>query len=118
MLSFMGNIGYMMNGSGLEEVWRQMYAEKTVPHLMSDKAYSRALRGHVLIHSALHYILLDEIISSLPQEERSKIESAYDTYCNRERNIPDETKDSVAKIEKLLVGKKTQLAKMNRTSRL
>ena len=97
-MSFMGSIGYMMNGSGLEEVWRQMHAENTVPHLISDKAYLRALRGHVLVHSALDNILLDEIISSLPQEERSKIESAYDTYCNRERNIPDETKDSVAKI--------------------
>ena len=95
-----------------------MYAEDTVPHLISGKAYSRALRGCVLVLSALHNLFLDEIISSLPQEERSKIESAYDTCCNRERNIPDETKDSVAKIEKLLVGKKTQLAKTDRTSRL
>ena len=95
-----------MSGSGLEEVWRQVYSENTVPHLMSGKAYSRALRGYVLVHSALHDLLLDEMISSLPQEERSKIESAYDTYCNGERSIPDEIKDSVAKIEKLLVEKK------------
>ena len=96
----------MMSGSGLEEVWRQVYAENTVPHLMSGKAYSRALRGYVLVHSALHDLLLDKMISSLPQEERSKIESAYDTYCNGERSIPDEIKDFVVKIEKLLVEKK------------
>ena len=83
-----------------------MYAEDTVPYLMSGKAYSRALRLYVLVLSALHNLLLHEIISSLPQEERSKIESAYDTYCNGERSIPDEIKDSVAKIEKLLVEKK------------
>ena len=74
LMSFMGSIGYMMGGSGLEEVWSQVYAENTVPHLMSGKAYSRALRGHVLVHSALHNLLLDEVISSLPQEDRWKIE--------------------------------------------
>ena len=96
----------MMSESGLEEVWRQVCAENTVPHLMSGKAYSRALRGYVLVYSALHNFLLDEMISSLPLEERSKIESAYDTYCNGECSIPDEIKDSVAKIEKLLLEKK------------
>ena len=63
----------------------------------AGKAYPRALRGYVLVHSALHN-LLDEVISSLPQEERWKIESADDVYYNGERNIPDETKESVAKI--------------------
>ena len=98
-----------MSGSGLEEVWSQLYAENTVPHLMSAKAYSRALRGYVLVHSALHNLFLDEIISSLPQEERSKTESAYDAYYNGECNILDETKESAAKIEKLLVEKKAEL---------
>ena len=70
LMSFMGSIGYMMSGSGLEEIWRQVYAENTVPHLMSGKGYSRARRRYVLVHSALCNLLLDEIISSLPQEER------------------------------------------------
>ena len=119
LMSFMGSIGYMMSGSGLEEVWSQVYAENTIPHLMSGKAYSRALRGYILVHSALHNILLDEIISSLSQEERLKIKSAYDVYYNREHSsIPDETKESLQKIEGLLVEKKARLAKTNRTARL
>ena len=91
LLSFMGSISYIMSGSGLEEVCNQVHAENTVPH-MSGKAYSRTLRGYVLVHSALHSILFEDIISSLAHERRSKIESAYDAFYNGEGTLPDGTK--------------------------
>ena len=118
MMSFMGSIGYMMSGSGLEEVWNQVYAENTVPHMMSGKAYSRALRGYVLVHSALHNIFFDDIISSLTHEGRSKIESASDAFYNGEGKLPDGTKEMLAQIGKLLEDKKAQLANRNRTAKL
>ena len=115
---FMGSTGYKMSGFGLEEVWNQVHKENTVPHLMSGKAYSRALKGHVLVHSTFHNILFDEIISNLPQEERLKIESVYDAYYNRECNLSDGTKKIFTKIGKLLVERKVQLAKTNQTAQL
>ena len=86
----------------------------------AKKAFLRCAKisTNKVVHSALHNLLLDEVISGLPQEGRWKIESAYDVYYNGERNIPDETKESVAKIETLLVQKRAQLAKANRTGRL
>ena len=45
--SFVGSTGYMMSGSGLEEVWKQVNGENTVPHLMPGKAYSRAPKEYI-----------------------------------------------------------------------
>ena len=36
-----------MSGSGLEEVWKQVNGENTVPHLMPGKAYSRAPKKYI-----------------------------------------------------------------------
>ena len=42
-----------MAGSGLQELLEKLYAENTVPHLLSGKAYPRVLRAHLLVKSAL-----------------------------------------------------------------
>ena len=38
-MSFMGSIENMMAGSGLKELLEEIYAENTVPPLLSGKAY-------------------------------------------------------------------------------
>ena len=53
LMSYMGSIGYIMNGSGLEVLWGQVYAGNTVVHMMAGHAYSRALRAHFLTSPAL-----------------------------------------------------------------
>ena len=53
MMSFLGSIGSMMKGSGLEEALENAYGPNAVTHMMSGKAISRALRGHFLIEAAL-----------------------------------------------------------------
>ncbi|CAG9769731.1 unnamed protein product [Ceutorhynchus assimilis] len=60
LMSFMGSVGKIMAGSGIEELLTTVYAKITVPHMMSGHAYSRALRGHFLIHEALILIMLDD----------------------------------------------------------
>ena len=46
LMSFLGSIGNLMAGSGLEDVFSLVYAEDTVIHMMSGKAFSRSLRAH------------------------------------------------------------------------
>ena len=58
LMSFLGSIGNMMKGSGLEEV----YAENSVVHMRSGKAISRALRAHFLAESALTTMLNNTLI--------------------------------------------------------
>ena len=53
LMSFLDSIGGLMKGSGLEEALGVVLAENTVPHMITRKAISRAVRGHFLVQSAL-----------------------------------------------------------------
>ena len=48
-MSYMGSIGNIMTGSGLEELWESVYAKGSVVHMMSGHAYARALRAHFML---------------------------------------------------------------------
>ena len=58
LMSFLGSVGNMMTGSGLEELFAEIYAEHSVIHIMSGKAFSRALHAHFLTESALVTLIL------------------------------------------------------------
>jgi len=47
-MSFMGCIGHIME-AGLEDAFLLNYGPNTVQHMMSGKAFDRALRGHLLL---------------------------------------------------------------------
>ncbi len=53
MMSFMGSVGSMMKGSGLEEALETVHGPNAVVHMISGKAVSRALRGHFLVEADL-----------------------------------------------------------------
>ncbi len=57
MMSFVGCIGTLMDDSGLKEVLEVVYAQNTVTHMLSGKAISRAIRGHLLVYAALYGML-------------------------------------------------------------
>ena len=88
MMSFMGSIGSMMKGSGLEEALETVYGPNAVAHMMSGKAVSRALRGHFLVEAALVNKLM---LAVLPcQEEECAVEpnmgengNGFDTYDDK-----------------------------------
>ena len=42
-----------------------MYAENTVTHMVSGKAYDRAIRGHLLVDAALNTLLAERILGTL-----------------------------------------------------
>ena len=59
MMSFLGSIGNLMKGSGIEELFAETHAENSVVRMMSGKAVSRALRAHLLTESALTTLLIE-----------------------------------------------------------
>ena len=63
-MSFVGAIGHLMDGSGLSDILELVYAKDTIPHMLSGKAISRALRGLFLVDAALHAILFKELFTS------------------------------------------------------
>ena len=76
LISFLGNIGNLMNGSGLEEAFEEVYSKDTIKHILTRHAVARALRAHVLVQSAL----VNHISNTLIDEENlsvSGLESFY-----------------------------------------
>lgn len=66
-MSYIHAVCSLMDGSGLKEVYEQIYAAETVTHLLSGKAYSRAERAMLLVDDALHLLLLEELLQSCKQ---------------------------------------------------
>ena len=56
-MSFLGSIGHLMAGSGLQELLDVVLAGNALRHMLTGKAISRAVRGHVLVDAALNTIL-------------------------------------------------------------
>ena len=54
-----------MSGSGLRSVLELVYANDTVTHMLSGKAYDRAIRGHLLVDAALNTLLAERILGTL-----------------------------------------------------
>ena len=61
-MSFLGAIGYLMKGSGIEDILEVIYAKNFVAHILNGKAVSQAIRGHFIIVSALNAFLLAKVM--------------------------------------------------------
>lgn len=83
LMSFLGSIGHLMEGSGLDEIMQLIYAKDTVPHLLSGKAYARASRAHLIISTALYLVLFAELFGchddsiGISQSERESLRNLY-----------------------------------------
>ena len=64
MMSFIGSVGTLMKGSGISEALHTVYGSNAVEHMLSGKAVSRALKGHLLLSSALSSMLLSDLFPS------------------------------------------------------
>lgn len=61
LMSFLGAIGYIMQGSGMKEVLSKIYAPKSLEKMLNGVAYARAVRAHTLLQLTLGKIILDEL---------------------------------------------------------
>ena len=66
-------------GSGLQDLLATVYAPNAVTQMITGKAVARAVRGHFLIDTALHAILLSRIFNmTLPEQSNTMNEVAGD----------------------------------------
>ena len=57
-MSFLGSIGHLMTGSGLQALLEVVFTGNTVRHMLTGKAISSAVRGHMFVDAALNTILV------------------------------------------------------------
>ena len=102
-MSFLGSMGATMQGSGLEELFEAIYAKNTIPHMMSGKAISRAIRGHLIVDYALNTMLIAKAyVTPLPILEKN-LES-HDEWADRSTVLPEELKSTKELLSKLING--------------
>ena len=73
LMNFLDAIGYVMKGSGIEELLSLLYGPSTVDHVMSGKAFARALRGHFIVHDCLLQLLLQYVVGDESQRNNSVV---------------------------------------------
>ncbi|KAJ8868384.1 hypothetical protein PR048_029900 [Dryococelus australis] len=74
LVRFMGSIGFIMSGSGIEELWMQGYDKSSVTHMISNHAFSTAVRAYMLTSQALITMILGmENLFGVYQEELHKL---------------------------------------------
>ncbi|CAG4951420.1 unnamed protein product [Parnassius apollo] len=61
LMSFMGAIGHIMQGSGMKEVLAEIYASKSLEKMFNGHAYARAVRAHTLLQLTLAIVILKEV---------------------------------------------------------
>jgi hypothetical protein len=71
LMSFMGCIGHTMAGSGLKNVLCQVFAANSVDKMLAGLAYSRAVRGHLLVQLVLGQLVLEG--ANVSEEEKREI---------------------------------------------
>ena len=47
VMSYMGAIGHIMSGCGLQDQWETVHAQNSTKHMLTGHAYARALRAHM-----------------------------------------------------------------------
>jgi hypothetical protein len=93
-MNYLGAIGNIMSGSGLQEVLESVYASNAVTHMLSGKAVSRAVRGHFLVARALYSLLLSQGFGTIlpnttgiTELKKTNSESTENNECNLSDNI-------------------------------
>ena len=127
LMSFIGSIGTVMSGSGLEEVFGQIYAENVVPYLKNGKAIARALRAHICVDAALNKKLISVVMdgnAELSQEcvtdqEKSTIEQLLVNILSRSAGYNEISgSGELQKLSEELELLKSDLRSRSRTARL
>ena len=117
MMSFLGSIGCLMEGSGLERLLEAVYAKNTVPHIMSGKAVSRAVRAHLLVESALTCVLLEKCTSW--KDNENALHLVFNNLKQGKLSIDEVNNDvDVIKLQIEFETGKVDISKQSRTAKL
>ena len=93
-MSFLDSVSAIMKGSGLENLLSVVYAENSVMHILSGKAISRAIRGHILVELSLMPFSL-EMINEKANNDFGKLKELYDRALDG--NLDEESLHKLAK---------------------
>ena len=80
-MNLLGCIGEIMNNSGLENILEEIYDGNAVQHMVQGKAFSRALRGNLIVVQALSSLLYEKAFSE--EENLSTLSNLFENLVNK-----------------------------------
>ena len=105
IMSLLGCIGHIMEGSSLQSVLELIHASNTVTHMLSEKPCDRVSCGHLIVVAALNTILASTAqgiplsslseVSSSQQTEGIIHEMAEDTGLNQSTDVEIDIREQV-----------------------
>lgn len=117
LMSFMGSVGRIMEGSGLESLWETVYGSSTVNHMLSGHAYSRAIRAYSLTAASLVTIMREEYPNI--DLECKKLEEVHEHLIAKDLDFEQLDKDEkVTEIIEELEHKFEEVKSSSRTAKL
>ena len=117
LTSFLGSIGNLMKGSGLQELLEEIYPPKTVEHILSGKAYYRPLREHTIVEAALSSLLLD-ILQNESDIDFDMFSTFYNQAMSGENTAPEFECEAFKIVYDKLSALKSKLLSNSRTAQL
>ncbi|KAJ8672056.1 hypothetical protein QAD02_003315 [Eretmocerus hayati] len=109
LMSFKGATCFIMDGSGLDDLWSTAYAPESIKKMFTGHAFSRALRAHIISLTAM----ASEICKKIDVDDSSKdfIRSFFQDWnkddspgmseCNSEEFLKQLAEKFMAELEKL-----------------
>ena len=117
LMSFLGSIGKVMEGSGLVEALQCCFGLNAITHMLSGKAVKRAIRGHFLMDSALQVVLLKNFV--MPAEDVDDLRQLYEDVVQHRAQIAVIAQSAiVSKIKAWLDQQHRSLSGESRTAKL
>ena len=80
-VNLLGCIGEIMNNSGFENILEEIYGGNAVQHMLQGKAFSRALRGNLIVVQALSSLLYEKAF--LEEVNLSTLSNLYENLVNK-----------------------------------
>ena len=115
-MNLIGCIGHLMEGSGINDILCEIYGDNAVLHMLTGKAYSRALRGHLIINQVLSKLLADLTNDNSFVDELLKL---YDGLLEGTVDLMEVGNNlTLQSLDNKINDTKKNLAKESRTSKL
>ena len=86
LMNFLECIGATMNNFGLSDIIKTIYGSNTIEHMISGKAISRAIQGHMIFDSFLDGMLLSKAIK-MPFLEETEIKAVESSMIFRSYTV-------------------------------
>ena len=118
LMSYLGSIGFIMTGSGLDALWETVYAPASVVHMLTGHAYARAVRAHLLTSAAIcgHMLSHSEFLNESYVAKLNEVQTSMLTEENFTETI--EQKDILQEAEEVLTALMANESAKSRTGKL